>query len=69
MTETLSMFECIWTDSIKFDGKHYFNFYKDHPCPLEEYPNALPSNSNIREDLVKFIEGDLTVAQAVKEKM
>lgn len=69
ITETLSTFEGVWSESIKFDGKNYFNFITEHPCLLEDYPEALESDGRYRIDLVKFLEGNLTVAQEVKEQV
>jgi len=69
ITETLSMFEGVWSDCIKFDGKAYFNFYTEHPCALEDYPEPLESDSRYRIDLQKFIEGNMNTAQEEKERM
>jgi hypothetical protein len=57
------MFEGIWSDTIKFDGKPYFNFIREHACPLEDYPEALASDSRYRSDLQSFLQGNLQIAQ------
>lgn len=57
------MFEGIWSETIKFDGKVYFNFLTEHPCPLEDYPAPLESDGRSRTDLIKFLEGNMNVAQ------
>jgi hypothetical protein len=55
VAETLSMFDGVWSGTIKFDGKPYFNFFTEHACPIEDYPEPLESDSRYRADLQALI--------------
>ena len=67
-SKSLAVIDGEWTNFLYFDNVLYWRV-KTYPLtPLTSMDYTLPSDSTIRDDLINFVNGKDTEAQAIKEK-
>ena len=58
-----------WNGKIFIDNQQAFDFETQLPVELDNYCYPLPSDSNLRSDVIELSKGDLSVAQDEKDRL
>lgn len=58
-----------WNGKIFIDNQQTFDFEEQLPVEIDNYAYPLPSDSNLRSDVIELSKGDLSVAQDEKDRL